>query len=89
MASKSIHARITVYPRAEALDPQGQAVAAALARVGFDQVREVRAGKSYQLVLEGVRVTAAKEMLQQMCERLLANAEVEDYSIECPWGAEE
>ncbi len=44
-------ARVTVYPRAEILDPQGKAICQALGRVGFDEVRDVRAGKSFDIEL--------------------------------------
>ncbi len=40
-----MRARVTVYPRKEILDPQGKAIRGALERIGFPEVREVRAGK--------------------------------------------
>ena len=80
--NKEVKARVTVYPRPEVLDPQGKAIGDALARLGFGQVREVRAGKSFDVVLEGVSGEAARELLDQMCSRLLANPVVEDFSIE-------
>lgn len=75
-------ARVTVYPRREILDPQGKAVGEALERLGFDQVREVRAGKSFEIDLGVDDADTAAELLRQMCEKLLANTVVEDYSIE-------
>ena len=77
-----LKARVTVYPRAEVLDPQGKAIAQALSRVGFDEVEEVRAGKSFEISLAGDDAAAAEERLQGMCETLLANTVIEDYSIE-------
>jgi len=82
----SIKARVTVYPRPEVLDPQGQAIAAALGRLGFDQVREVRAGKSFDVDLATGDQAAARTLVEQMCERLLVNPIVEDFRIECPAG---
>ena len=79
---KKIKARVTVYPRPEILDPQGKAIGDALGRLGFGQVLEVRAGKSFDVVLEGVSGAKAQELLEQMCSRLLANPVIEDYSIE-------
>ncbi len=79
---KQIRARVTVYPRPEILDPQGKAIGDALGRLGFSQVLEVRAGKSFDIVLEGVSGDKAQELLEQMCSRLLANPVVEDFSIE-------
>ena len=42
-----MRAKVTVYPRREILDPQGKAIRTALQRVGFAEVVEVRAGKSF------------------------------------------
>ena len=82
MAKKSIKARVTVYPRPEILDPQGKAIGDALGRIGFGQVRDVRAGKSFEIDLEGVTKKDAPGVLEEMCEKLLANLLVEDYRIE-------
>ncbi len=70
---------VTVYPRREVLDPQGKAIGQALARIGFDEVREVRAGKSFEIELGGDDAERARERLARMCEKLLANTVVEDY----------
>ena len=75
-------ARITVYPRREILDPQGKAIRDALTRVGFPGVDDVRAGKSFEISLAGDDPEAARRQLRDMCERLLANTVVEDYSVE-------
>jgi len=77
-----LKARVTVYPRPEILDPQGKAIGEALGRLGFGQVRQVRAGKSFELTLAGVDVGDAEALLRQMSERLLANTVVEDFTVE-------
>ncbi len=77
----SVKARITVYPRPEILDPQGKAIAGALERLGFEGIVEVRAGKSFEIVLEEGADPVAEE-LARMCDQLLANPLVEDYAIE-------
>jgi phosphoribosylformylglycinamidine synthase PurS subunit len=77
-----VKARITVYPRREILDPQGKAIRDALARVGFDDVEDVRAGKSFEIQLAIADRERANRELRQMCERLLANPVVEDYAVE-------
>ena len=82
MAKKTIHARLRVYPRPEVLDPQGKAIGDALVRLGFDSVSQVRAGKSFEITLEGVAPTKAPPLLEQMAERLLANTVVEEYTVE-------
>ena len=75
-------ARVTVYPRREILDPQGKAIRDALSRVGFPGVDDVRAGKSFEISLADGDAEAARRQLRDMCERLLANTVVEDYSVE-------
>jgi phosphoribosylformylglycinamidine synthase len=73
---------VTVYPRREILDPQGKAIRDALSRVGFPGVDDVRAGKSFEISLAGEDPEAAARELRAMCEKLLANTVVEDYSVE-------
>ncbi|HYH46264.1 MAG TPA: phosphoribosylformylglycinamidine synthase subunit PurS [Thermoanaerobaculia bacterium] len=75
-------ARVTVYPRREILDPQGKAIQDALSRIGFADVEEVRAGKSFEIRLATADRDAADRELRRMCEKLLANTVVEDYAVE-------
>jgi phosphoribosylformylglycinamidine synthase PurS subunit len=77
-----VKARVTVYPRREILDPQGKAIRDALTRVGFPGVDDVRAGKSFEISLGTGDPQAAEGQLREMCEKLLANTVVEDYSVE-------
>lgn len=81
-----MRAKITVYPRPEILDPQGAAVTAALGRLGFGEVTDVRVGKSLELVLDSTDVDAARTRLEAMCEALLVNRIVEDYAIDIDHG---
>jgi phosphoribosylformylglycinamidine synthase len=76
-----VKARVTVYPRREILDPQGKAIQGALARLGFPEVAEVRAGKSFEIDLGADDPQQAGERLALMCEKLLANTVVEEYEI--------
>jgi phosphoribosylformylglycinamidine synthase PurS subunit len=75
-------ARVTVYPRREILDPQGKAIRDALARVGFAGVEDVRAGKSFEIRLGLEDRDLALRQLREMCQKLLANLVVEDYTVE-------
>ncbi|MGE5232600.1 MAG: phosphoribosylformylglycinamidine synthase subunit PurS [Acidobacteriota bacterium] len=77
-----MRARVTVYPRREILDPQGKAIRDALVRIGFPEVSEVRAGKSFEIELGTDDAEQAGEALATMCRKLLANTVVEDYEIE-------
>jgi phosphoribosylformylglycinamidine synthase len=76
-----IHAKVYVTLKRGVLDPQGQAVARALGRLGFDEVKDARIGKYVELKLEGDRASAEKR-LKDMCERLLANTVIEEYRYE-------
>jgi phosphoribosylformylglycinamidine synthase PurS subunit len=70
---------VTVMPKQGVLDPQGQAVAGALGQLGFAGVGEVRIGKRIELEIAGDDPAG---QARAMCEGLLANALIEDYSVE-------
>ncbi len=76
-----IKARVTVTLKNGVLDPQGKAIEGALKTLGFDGVGQVRQGKVFDLELEGDDRAGAEKNLKAMCERLLANMVIEDYSI--------
>ena len=75
-------ARVHITPRTGVLDPQGKAIAQALGRLGFDGVDEVRQGKYIEIELDETDRDKARETVEAMCKRLLANTVVEDYAIE-------
>ena len=75
-------ARIIVRPRREILDPQGKAIKNALERSGFSGIRDVRAGKCFEIEFDEPAPTDVAEALRRMCDRLLVNAVVEDFEIE-------
>ncbi|MCS6912634.1 MAG: phosphoribosylformylglycinamidine synthase subunit PurS [Myxococcales bacterium] len=67
------------------LDPQGQAVAQALRRLGFAEVADVRVGKYIEMKIDSAHMQGdVRERVEQMCRRLLANPVLEDFSIEDP-----
>jgi phosphoribosylformylglycinamidine synthase PurS subunit len=75
-------ARVTVTLKAGVLDPQGQAIEGSLKSLGFDGVASVRQGKVFDLALDGTDAVAARSQITSMCEKLLANTVIENYSIE-------
>ena len=77
-----MRARIHITLKQGVLDPQGKAVGQALAALGFAGVGEVRQGKVIDIDLAETDPDRARENLQEMCERLLANTVIEDYEIE-------
>ena len=80
MANTTFKAHVYVTLKRGVLDPQGQAVARSLQRLGFDEVKDARIGKYIELTLDGDRAQE-KARLEQMCEKLLANPVTEDYEI--------
>ena len=76
-----IKARVTVTLKNGVLDPQGKAIVGALGSLGFEGVNSVRQGKVFDLELEGSDKAKAEAELKLMCEKLLANTVIEDYSI--------
>ena len=74
--------QITVMPRAGILDPQGKAIAAALGRLGYAAVHDVRAGKVFRVEVDAPDIDAAREAGAAMAEQLLANPVVEDFEVE-------
>lgn len=69
---------VDVMPKQEILDPQGQAVANALPRLGFDGVSEVRQGKRFELE---VADSVDDETLAKIAETVLANPVIEDWNV--------
>ena len=63
------------------LDPQGKAIENALGQLGFDGVENVRQGKMIELELADPDANQARDRLQEMCEKLLANTVIENYDI--------
>ena len=77
----AIRARVTVTLKSGVLDPQGKAIEGALSTLGFAGVGQVRQGKVFDIELEGTDKAKAEADLKAMCEKLLANTVIEDYSI--------
>lgn len=75
--------KITVFVelKPSVLDPQGKAVQHSLESLGFDGVEDVRAGKLFRISLDdGIPEDQIEPRIEEMCERLLANTVVENYS---------
>ncbi|MBZ9703714.1 MULTISPECIES: phosphoribosylformylglycinamidine synthase subunit PurS [unclassified Mesorhizobium] len=74
-------ARITVTLKNGVLDPQGKAIEHALSGLGFDGIGSVRQGKVFDVELAGTDKAKAEADLKAMCDRLLANTVIENYSV--------
>ena len=74
-------AHIHVTLKRGVLDPEGKAINNALGGLGFSGVENVRKGKYITLDLSETDKDQALSQVTQMCEKLLANTVIEDYSI--------
>jgi len=77
-----VKARVHVTLKNGVLDPQGKAIEQALASLGFRGVEDVRQGKVIEFTLAGTDRAAAESQVKEMCEKLLANTVIENYSVE-------
>ena len=76
------HARIYVTLRSSVLDPAGTAVESGLKQMGYQGVESVRIGKYIELELTATDEATARQQLDEMCDRLLANTVIENYCFE-------
>ena len=75
-------ARIVVTPKPVVNDPQGVTVRQGLAALGFGEVNDVRVGKYIEITLDTNSERQARERVDAMCRKLLANHVIEDYHFE-------
>jgi phosphoribosylformylglycinamidine (FGAM) synthase PurS component len=76
---------VEVMPKAELLDPQGKAVAGALARLGLSApdatgaaFTDVRIGKRFELAVEGEVTEAVLAEVRRLADDVLSNSVIED-----------
>ena len=65
----------------DVLDPQGKVIHQALDGMGFNDVNEVRQGKYFEIDTKESDQKKAKEKVEEMCKKLLANLVIENYKI--------
>ncbi len=71
-----------VTPRPGILDPEGETIGRALGTLGYEGIESVRAGRLISMRVEAEDRAAAHESVVEMCERLIANPIIEDFSIQ-------
>jgi phosphoribosylformylglycinamidine synthase len=69
---------VNVMPKAEILDPQGQAIVGALSRLGHAGVSHVRQGKRFELEIDD---SVDDSTVAEIAESLLANTVIEDWTV--------
>ena len=65
----------------DVLDPQGKVIHQTLDDMGFNDVDEVRQGKYFEINVKENDPQKAKKVVEDMCEKLLANLVIENYKI--------
>ena len=63
------------------LDPQGKVVSQTLKNMGYNTISNIRQGKFFEIELNETDSNKGKKIVEEMCEKLLANMIIEDYTI--------
>lgn len=74
--------KVRVMPKKGILDPQGQAVENALRSMRYEAVEEVRIGKHMDILMQGDDQGQVEAQVREMCQKLLSNPVIEDFSFE-------
>ena len=75
-------ARVFVTLKPSVFDPQGRTIVEALHSMGYGGVGDVRQGKYFELDVDAADADAAKTMVAEVADKLLANPVIESYRIE-------
>ena len=73
--------KVVVTLKNGVLDPQGKAIQQTLNRMGFSSVNEVRQGKFFEVDVNEKDEAKAKNKVEDMCKKLLANLVIENFEI--------
>ena len=72
---------VIITLKKDVLDPQGKVIQQTLDGMGFDNINEVRQGKYFEIDVQEKDQKKAKEIVDNMCKKLLANLVIENYKI--------
>ncbi len=72
---------VIITLKKDVLDPQGKVIHQTLDGMGFNDVNEVRQGKYFEIDSKESDPKKAKEKVEEMCKKLLANLVIENYKI--------
>ena len=72
---------VIITLKKDVLDPQGKVIHQTLDGMGFNDVNEVRQGKYFEIDTRESDPNKAKEKVEEMCKKLLANLVIENYKI--------
>ena len=72
---------VVITLKKDVLDPQGKVIHQTLNGMGFNNVNEVRQGKYFEIDIKEDDQNKAKNKVEEMCKKLLANLVIEDFKI--------
>ena len=72
---------VIITLKKDVLDPQGKVIQQTLDGMGFDDINEVRQGKYFEIDTKESDPKQAKDKVEDMCKKLLANLVIENYKI--------
>ena len=72
---------VIITLKKDVLDPQGKVIHQTLDEMGFNDVNEVRQGKYFDIDTKESDPKKAKDKVEEMCTKLLANLVIENYKI--------
>ena len=72
---------VIITLKRDVLDPQGKVIHQTLDGMGFDNINEVRQGKYFEIDTKENDPKKAKNKVEEMCKKLLANLVIENYKI--------
>ena len=72
---------VVITLKKDVLDPQGKVIQQTLEGMGFNDVNEVRQGKYFEIDTKESDPKKAKDKVEDMCKKLLANLVIENYKI--------
>ena len=77
-----VKAKIHITLKSGILDPQGRTIQQSLGTLGFTNVQDVQVGKYLEIELADSDQNTADEQVKAMCQKLLANTVIENFSYE-------
>ena len=72
---------VIITLKKDVLDPQGKVIQQTLNGMGFESINEVRQGKYFEIDTKETDPNKAKDQVEEMCKKLLANLVIENYKI--------
>ena len=73
--------QVIITLKKNVLDPQGKVIQQTLDGMGFNNISEVRQGKFFEIEIDEKDQKKAKEKVEDLSKKLLANLVIEDYKI--------